>query len=137
MPTTTNTIKYVLVAIGSFLLGWLFFRNKKQVNTDKNFNKTISQNSDGKYFLIFNSVVVLSKQVSKDQYDLFNQQYPQGATSNVLSDFNPNINKYTIEDGKYYEYVWDGNTYGQRTLITKQEYDYETSSKASTQYMKI
>lgn len=132
MPNT-NTIKYVLVAIGSFLLGWLFFKSKKRpIVSDENFNKTISKQNDGKYYLVFNSVVILSKQVSKDQFDNFNKQYPTGAPKNVLPDFNPNINKYTIEDGQYYEYVWDGKEYGQKMPITKDEYEFRTKGAVLT-----
>lgn len=126
--------KYILVAIGSFLLGCLFFwtysrsKNVKvdaPVDTDK--DKTIANEKDGNYFLVFNSVEGLTREVTKDQYDLFLSQFPSGvADGNVIDLFSTMPNKYTEDGGKYYESVWNGDKYGKPLEISKDEYDYET-----------
>lgn len=121
----STNIKYLITAIGAFLLGLLWYSNQKKKSIDGDFNKTVAKISNGKYFLIFNSVVVLSREITKEQYESFLKQYPTGiADSNVMNEFSSHPSKYTIEGGKYYEYTWDGNKYGQGIEITKAEYSY-------------
>ena len=133
--------KYILVAIGSFFLGWLFFwtynrsKNLKvdaPVDTDK--DKTIANEKDGKYYLVFNSVEGLTRNISKEQYDLFFVQFPSGvADGNVIDLFSTMPNKYTEVDGKYFESVWDGKQYGGKVEMSKEEYEYHTDGNVVDQ----
>lgn len=116
---------FLIAAIVSFIVGALLYlsRNNKPVNED--FNKTLAKEKDGRFFLLFNGAVVLSREVTKEQYDTFLMQYPLGvAPNNVLNAFSSPPNKYTYENGKYYEYTWNGILYNNRVEITKDEYDY-------------
>lgn len=134
-----NKIKLLLVAIGSFIIGFLLYKEKnKNKPTDEDFNKTLAKQRGGKYFLIFNSIVVMSREVSKEQYDQFITQYPNGkAPSNVLNQFSTPTAKYTVENNKYYEYKWTGIDYGLGIEITKEEYDFLTKQNQFPEYISI
>lgn len=126
-----KNINYLLVALGSFLVGFIYFTRKPKP-VDENFNKTIAKEKGGRYFLVFNNIVVLTREVSKEQYDQFLQQYPTGkANNNVLSQFSTPPTKYTQENGKYFEYTWTGSQYSQGIEITKEEYDFLTKKNAT------
>lgn len=131
--------KLILVAIASFLLGVLFFWTKNKISkgdtkkvepeVDVDKDKTIAHEENGKYFLVFNSVVVLTRSVSKEQYDSFISQYPLGkAEGNVIDKFSDVPNKYTTENGKYFESIWNGAEFGKKLEITKEEFDFYTKS---------
>lgn len=123
----STNIKYFITAIGAFLLGLLYYKGRQKAVLNTDFNKTIVKQKDGKYFLIFNSLIVLSREITKTQYDEFLKQYPSGkADSNVLDKFSPPPSKYTIENGKYFEYKWNGSSYGNAIEITKEEYGFLT-----------
>lgn len=128
----SNRAKYLLIAIGSFLLGFIYYtgKNKRSV-VDGDLNKTIAKQKDGNYFLIFNNIVVLSRQITKEQYDLFLQQYPTGkAPNNVLDQFSTPPDKFTIDNGRFYESKWTPNGYGQKIEITKEEYQFLTTKNS-------
>src|SRR6185503_4155164 len=124
----STNIKYLITAIGAFLVGFLYYSNrKKQVDTD--FNKTLARQKDGRYFLIFNSIVVLSREITKEQYDTFLKQYPSGiAPSNVISDFSSVPARYTTSGGKYFESTWTGSEYNRPIEITEEEYLFLTKN---------
>lgn len=135
----SSRVKYALIALGSFLIGFLLYtRKNKTTFVDDDFNKTIAKQKDGRYFLVFNNIVVLSREIDKDQYDKFLQQYPTGkAQGNVLDQFSTPPAKYTAENNKYYEYKWTGTGYGQGIEITKEEYDFLTKRNTFPEYVSI
>lgn len=121
----SSNLKYLFTALAAFLVGFIYYSNRKKKPVDDSFNKTIARKSGEKYFLIFNSAVVLSREITKEQYDSFISQYPTGiAPSNVLSDFSTPPPRYTSENGRYFESTWDDTKYGQKIEITKAEYAY-------------
>lgn len=119
----SDRLKYLIVGILSLGIGfaWAYQKNKQHI--DNNLNQTVAKQRGDKYFLVFNSIVVLSREISKDQYDKFLSQYPSGkAPSNVLNNFSTPTDKYVVDNGIYYEYKWDGNKYITPIEITKEEY---------------
>lgn len=123
----SNRIKYLLIAIGSFLVGFIYYTSKKKAVVDGSLNKTIAKEKDGHFFLIYNNIVVLSREITKEQYDLFFKQYPTGqAPNNVLDQFSTPPDKFTIENGLYFESKWSETGYGQKIEITKEEYEFLT-----------
>lgn len=127
--------KFILVAIGSFLLGWLFFwtieRVKKsdtKVEPDLSLkkDKTIAYEKNGKHTLVFDGDEnLIRRDISKEQYDSFISKHPSGnADGNVVDQYSDVPNKYYEQDGKFYEEIWNGNEYAFKLEITKGEYDY-------------
>jgi hypothetical protein len=133
----SNRVKYLLIAIGSFLVGFIYYagKNRKQA-VDGDFNKTLAKTKNGHYFLVFNNIVVLSREITKEQYEAFLKQYPTGqAPNNVLDDFSTPPDKFTIDNGKYYEAKWTPNGYGQRIEITKEEYEFLTTKNREAMFV--
>lgn len=127
-----RNISYILVGIGSFILGALYFKQKNKKEVDENKNQTLAIIKDGKYYLIFNSIVVLSREISKEQYDNFLKAYPTGkAPNNVLNNFSTPPPTYTVSNGKYYESTWSNGSYGIPIEITKEEYDFFTNKNGA------
>ncbi len=129
----SNRIKYTIFAVGSFILGIiLYYTNQVSKPVDSDFNKTLAKHTGDKYFLVFNSIVVLTREVSPDQYNYFLKQYPSGkAPNNVLDQFStPADTKFTYENGKFYEYVYKDGQYQNPIEITKEEYDSRRNSSA-------
>lgn len=123
----SDKVKYLLVGLLSFGIGFAWYTKRNKIVSDVDFNKTIARQKGTNYFLVFNSVVVLSRQISKEQYDRFFIQYPSGkASSNVLDKFSMPTDKYVASNGKYYEYKWDGTKYCVPIEITKEEYIFLT-----------
>lgn len=127
----SNRIKYILIAFVSLIVGYAYYsrnQNKKTLKQNSDLNKTSAVVKDGKYFLVFNSIVVLTKEITKDQYNSFLMSYPSGkANSNVIDKFStPNESKYITQNGKYYEYKWDGTKYINAIEITMEEFDFLT-----------
>lgn len=120
-----NNLKYFLVAVGSFLFGWLYYNSKKDINKESDLNKTFVAKKGSQYFIVFYSVVILSREITKEQYDSFMTANPKGkAEGNVIDNFSTPPPRYTIEGDEYFEYVWDGKNYGKRVAITKDEYNF-------------
>jgi len=129
----SNRIKYTIFAIVSFLLGiYLYYTNQASKPVDKDFNKTLAKKIGDKYFLVFNSIVVLTREVDQDQYEAFLKQYPTGtAPNNVLNDFSTPQTKYIQEGNTYYEIPYINGEYKGKSEITKEEYEYFTTKNSS------
>lgn len=137
----SDRIKYSLIAIGSFLIGIILYTSKNKNKTplvDEDFNKTLAKQKDGRFFLVFNNIVVLSREITSEQYDNFLKQYPTGkAQGNVINQFSTPTTKYTVENNKYYEYKWTDNGYSSPMEITKEEYDFLTKKNLFPEYINI
>lgn len=124
---------YILTALLSGIAGWFFYSAKnsnKKSSIDPLAGKTTVEVKDGKYFLIFNGPLKLSKEITEEEYNAFAVQYPLGvAPFNILSRFSSNAPKYTRKGGKYYEYIWNGADYDRGIEITAEEYGFLTNKQ--------
>ena len=118
-----DKIKYIIIAVVSFFVGMFIYSSRKK-KVDPTFNRTVAINQDGKYYLVFNSAVVLSTEITKEQYESFKAQYPLGAEDNLVSQYALPKDKYTYENGRYYEYKHTCVGYSEPMEITKEEYNF-------------
>lgn len=119
-------IGIILAGIAAFFAGALYFKSRQErCSLPENFNRTLAVKKEDKYFLVFNSVVIISREVTKEQYDAFIAAHPSGsATGNVIDKFSSPPARYTYRDGSYFESTWEGDKYGRPIEITKEEYDF-------------
>lgn len=130
----TNSVKIFLVAVLSFLFGWMLFKSNSPRSdgsaTGLNKTKVVKDGED--YFIVFCGVVILSRRITKEQYDTFIAQYPNAqADGNAIDKFSTPPPKYTREGDIYYEYVWAGNEYGKKVEITKEEFLFRSKNNQS------
>jgi len=123
-----KSINYIIAGVASFIIGLLIVRSKSFVPS--NFNKTIAVNEGNRYFLYYKGPVELSREINKEIYDQFYSLYPEGkANGNVINSFSEPSNRYSYENGKYFEYIWTGNKYSMPVEISKDEYSHFTKDK--------
>lgn len=133
-----KSLGYILTAIVSGIAGWFFcsvahrkkLANKESSSTNPLRGTTTAKTEDGKYFLVYNGALDLSKEITQEEHTAFMSQYPLGiAPLNALNAFSSNAPKYTKKAGKYYEYIWDGKAYGGAIEITQEEYNFLTNKQ--------
>lgn len=132
-----KNLGYILTALFSGIAGWFLFSatHKKPLTVKENSGTTTVKVKDGKYFLIYNGALDLSKEITLEEYNAFMAQYPEGfAPFNILNSFSSNAPKYTKKGGKYYEYIWDGECYGSGIEITPEEYAFLTNKQIGERF---
>lgn len=132
-----KNLGYLLTAILSGVAGWFFFSatHKETPKLKENFGATTVEIKDGKYFLIYNGAIDISREITIEEYNAFMSKYPTGiAPSNILSRFSSNAPKYTKKQGKYYEYIWNGEEYGSGIEITQEEYAFYTNKQIGERF---
>lgn len=138
-----RNLGFILTALLSGIAGWFFYSaTHKKISERENpeidplKGATTVKVKDGKYFLIYKGVLELSKEITLEEYNSFMAQYPSGSTPfNILNSFSSSAPKYTIKGGKYFEYIWDGVSYGSAIEITKEEYGFLTNKQVCERFL--